>query len=176
MVVIAISGLPGAGTSTVARRLAERLGIGYFSPGEVFKSHSKQGEQAQAALDVWLGEGKEKGFHERLDRLQVDRAKEGDVVVCGKLSVHVLRDIADFKVWIDCSLEERARRSSKRDGIPLTEAKKKLPERERIESREWKRIYGIDRAEQKGMADLVIDSTGLTVDGTVAEIMGRGLS
>jgi cytidylate kinase len=171
LVVIAVSGLPGAGTSTIARGLAKRLGIGYFSPGEVFKGRSKSKRQAEAALEVWLGGGKERSLHEYLDNLQVEKAREGDVVVCGKLSVYILRDLADFKVWVDCPLDERVRRSAKRDGTTLDEAREELVKRESIETMEWKRIYGMDRGKQKGMADLVIDTAGLSVDETVERIL-----
>jgi len=162
LVVIAISGLPGAGSSTISKLLAERLGLKYFSPGEYFKSHSSEDSESKRALDVFQsGKGKEKAFHESIDEMQRRLALEGDIVVCGKLSIWVLKDIADYKIWLDCSLEERARRTAERDGLSIEEAKRILKERERLEVEEWKKDYGIDYREQKKMADIVIDTTNL---------------
>ena len=169
--IIAISGKPGAGTSTIAKKLAEKLGSDYFSPGHFFKEHS-EGKETQQALDVWkTRRGSSRSFHELIDRMQKERAKDGNVVICGKLSIHFLKDVADMKIWIDCSLDERAKRSAKRDKIGLEKAKRRIKERERIETEEWKRIYGFDRSKQKEIADLVIDSTGLTEKETLDRIL-----
>ena len=51
------------------------------------------------------------------------------------------------------------------------EAKKEIEERENIERAEWKRIYGFDYFYQKEIADLVLDSSGLTLEQTVDKIL-----
>ncbi|MEM5793353.1 MAG: cytidylate kinase family protein [Candidatus Aenigmatarchaeota archaeon] len=172
MVVIAISGRPGAGSSSVAKALANELNLGYFSPGEkFFKPSGKNG--TTESLNTWKGEGKDKKFHLKIDEYQKELAKKGDIVICGKLSIWILRDIADLKVWLDCDFEERVRRSSIRDMIPIEEAKKKLKERENIEEKEWKKMYGFNRNIQKKMADMVIDTTNLTIQEVVERIKER---
>ena len=172
MVVIAISGKPGAGTSTVAKLLAKRMGIGYFSPGEkFFKASGKDG--TTEALETWRGKGKIKKFHEDIDNFQRRLARGGNVVICGKLSIWVLKDLADLKIWLDCDFEERVKRSSARDGISLEDARRKLKEREEVEEVEWKRMYGLDRNTQREMADLVLDTTKMDVDGVVERILDK---
>ena len=162
MVVIAISGLAGSGTSTLAKMIAKKLGIKYFSPGEYFKSHSRGKNETERVMDVFKsGKGVDKDFHKKIDEIQINLAKRGDIVICGKLSILMLNDIADYKIWIDCSLEERARRTAKRDGISFENALKALKERERLQLREWKKDYGINYTSQKKMADLVINNTNL---------------
>ena len=174
MVVIAITGLPGAGTSTVSKILAKRLNLKYFSPGEYFKKHSKLKTQVDEAVDVWKSKrGRSKNFHEEIDKMQRELAKKGNIVICGKLSIYMLKDLADVKIWIDCSLDERARRSANRDNISFDEAKKKLIERERIEKVEWERMYGFNREIQREMADIVIDNTNLNVEETIKQILGK---
>ncbi|MBU5688211.1 MAG: AAA family ATPase, partial [Candidatus Aenigmarchaeota archaeon] len=70
MVVIAVSGLPGSGSSTLSKLLAEKLNLNYFSPGEYFKDHSNKSNQTSKALDVFKsGKGKEKKFHESIDEM-----------------------------------------------------------------------------------------------------------
>ncbi|MCX8178726.1 MAG: cytidylate kinase family protein [Candidatus Aenigmarchaeota archaeon] len=162
MVVIAISGLAGSGTSTLAKMLAKKLGLKYFSPGEYFKSHSSGSNETERVMDVFKsGKGSDKDFHKKIDEMQIDLGKKGNIVICGKLSILMLKDIADYKIWVECDLKERARRTAKRDGIRFEDALKALKEREKLQLKEWKKDYGIDYTSQKKMADLIIDNTNL---------------
>lgn len=172
MVVIAISGLPGAGSSTISKLLAESLGLKYFSPGEYFKSHSNEVNQSKQALSVFkYGKGRDKDFHESIDEMQRRLGREGNIVICGKLSIWALKDIADYKIWLDCSLEERARRTAERDGLSIEEAIKILRERERLEVEEWKKDYGMDYRDQKKMCDIVIDTSSMNKDEVLKKIL-----
>ncbi|MEW6095754.1 MAG: (d)CMP kinase [bacterium] len=172
MPVIAITGLPGSGSSTIARLLAEKLKVKYFSPGEYFKSHSIAKHQTKQVLSVWLSkEGTKKRFHEDIDKMQVKLAKKGNVVICGKLSIYMLKDIADYKIWIKCAADERAKRTAERDGISFEEAKKSILEREKIEAKEWRKDYGIDYREQERMADIVIDTSNMSKEKTIEKLM-----
>lgn len=169
--VIAISGPPGTGTTTISKQLAKELNLDYFSTGKIFKSKYK-GKEAECALKAWRSElGKSKNHHEYLDKLQLEKAKKENAVICGKLSVYILKDIAKFKIWIESPLEVRAKRVVVRDKIPFDEALNLIQERERVEREEWKKIYGIDYFESKNLADIVIDNSNKTVKETVKEIL-----
>jgi cytidylate kinase len=169
-IVIAISGLPGAGSTTIARKLAKKLKLKYFSPGEIFKSCAR-GKEVEAAIKVWKSRGKSKKFHQMLDDLQKKLAKKGNCVVCGKLSVWVLKDLSNCRIWVEAPLSVRAKRVARRDKLPVEIAKKLLKEREKIERVEWKRIYGIDYFEQKKSTDLVINTSKLTPSQVVEKIL-----
>lgn len=170
--VIVVSGPPGSGSTSVARELAKRLRFRYFVPGKLQKKLGKSEWESKAALQAWsTKKGGSRKFHENLDKLQIKEAKKGDIVMCGKLSIHFLKDISDCKVWLDVPLKMRAQRTAKRDGISVKEAMKEISERQRIERREWKRIYGFDYFYQKKIADFVFDSSGLTLGQTVNKIM-----
>jgi cytidylate kinase len=188
MVVVAISGQPGAGSTTVGRVLAEKLGVSYFSPGRLFKDIAEgrvkeqhyyslfrelcdaQGleipdmsatDDSHATNDFWdtpLGRSEE--LHNILDDLQRKLAEKGDLVLDGKLSLKMVGN-ADLKVWLKASADERARRSAERDKIPFEEAKRVMLERQAKERKEWFRIYGFDYWDQEKDADLVIDTTSI---------------
>ncbi len=169
--VIAVSGPPSAGSSTIAMGLAKKLKLKFFAPGLIEKKHGKSYKQSEAALKGWQTRTvKSKKFHQNLDKLQIEIAKKGGVVICGKLSIHFLKGIADFTIWLDVPLKVRAKRAVERDKIPLKEAMAKISERERIERKEWKRIYGFDYFDQKKQADIVFDSSGLAPEQTVNKI------
>jgi len=171
-IVITVSGPPGAGSSTISKLLAKRFKLKYFSPGMVQKKLAREKNQTKAAVKTWeMKLVKTKKYHHDLDKMQIDVAKKGNVVICGKLSIHFLKDLADHKIWLNVPLEERAKRAVGRDGIPFEEAKRLLAERQKTERKEFKRIYGFDYLKQKLDADFVIDSTGMTPEQTTNKII-----
>ncbi len=170
--VVVISGPPGSGSTSVAKEVARRLGFKYFVPGKLHKKLSKSKEESRAALEAWqTKKGKSKKTHEERDKLQIKKAKRGNIVICGKLSVHFLKDLSDYKIWLDVPLRERARRTAKRDGISISKAMKEIRKRQSIERKEWKRIYGFDYFYQKKIADFVLDSSELTLKQTANKII-----
>ena len=132
----------------------------------------KSKEESEAALKGWkTRRGASKKFHEELDKLQMREARKGNVVICGKLSIHFLRELSDYKVWLDVPLEVRARRTAERDGVSVKKAMEEISERQQIERREWKRMYGFDYFYQKRIADFVFDSSELKLKQTVDRIL-----
>lgn len=98
-------------------------------------------------------------------------AKRGNVVICGKLSIHFLKKYADFAVWLDVSRKERARRTAGRDSISYEEALRNISEREEIDRKNFLRIYGFDYTKQKDKADLIIDTSKMSVQQAVSAIL-----
>jgi len=170
-IVVAISGLPGSGSTTIAKKLAKKLKLDYYSPGEIFKGYSKKRE-SEAALEVWERFGRNKDFHEKnFDKVQIEKAKKGDIVICGKLSIYMLNGIADYKIWIESDLDTRASRTAKRDNIPVERALEEIKKREKIERSSWKKIYGFDYLDQRNSADFVLENSKLTTEEAVDKIL-----
>lgn len=169
--VIVISGPPGAGTTSVGKEIAKKLKLSFLSPGKTYKSFLKE-KEAKAALEFWKTEfGRSKELHKALDKYQIKEAKKGNIVIGGKLSIYFLKDIADFKIWLEAPLEVRARRTAQRDKIPFEEALKQISEREEIERKKWKEIYGFDYFDLKKDADLVLDTSNLTLEETIKKVL-----
>jgi len=166
---IVISGPPGSGSTKTALKLAKKLGLKCFSTGDLFKSYSKQ--RKNRALDIWNQYGKIRKFHQDLDEYQREKAKKGNIVICSKLSIFLLKDLADFKVWIESPLKVRAKRIAKREDISMIRAIDQIKKREEIERKSWKRIYDFDYFDSRNLADLVIDTSEKSVDEVVKEIL-----
>lgn len=102
------------------------------------------------------------------DELQVERAEKGNVVICGKLSIHFLKDLCKNKIWVFADVGNRAKRAAVRGRISAEEATKILVERENAERREWKKcrewknMYAFDYVDLKIFADFVFDNSRLT--------------
>ncbi len=168
--VICISGQPSCGTSTVAKIVAEKLGLDYFSPGQYFKKHSA-GKETESAVAVWKTEkGSSRSFHNDIDRLQLEIAEKGNVVFDGKLSIRMLKN-SNLKVWLKADIEKRAERVAKRDSMDIGAALEKLKEKEVLERKNWKKIYGFDYFEQEKEADLVIDVTEISAAEAAEKIL-----
>ncbi len=170
--VIVISGRPGAGSSTISRLIAKKLKLKYFSTGLVHKGISKTKKESLAALQAWNTKyGSSKRFHKNLDKLQVKVAKKGNVVITGKLAIHFLKKYSKYKIWLDVPLKVRARRTAHRDKIPYRKALKEVAEREKIERKNWKKMYGIDYFALGKDADFIIDTSKLKIGQSVHRIL-----
>ncbi len=174
MVVIAVSGPPGAGTSTVAKMLAEKLGVKYFSPGQYMKNQT-EGNETEAAFKGWEDEElSSESFHNDIDEMQREIAEKGDVVIDGKLSVHMLEEQADIKVFLDAPLKVRARRSAGRDKMDFKEALETLEKRQEEEVKNWRDMYGFHYIEkQKDSADIVVDTSENLPDEIVEKVLQK---
>ena len=170
--VIAISGPPGSGTTTIGKYVAEKLNLKFFSPGLYFKKLSREKNQSKAAMKLLKTRfGSSEALHKHIDELQVKMAEKGNIVVEGTLSIHFLKNITNLKIWLDTPLEIRAKRTSKRDRIPWKRLMNEILERERIERKVWKKTYGFDYFDQKNEADLVLDTSHMTVEKTVRKVL-----
>ncbi len=169
MPVIVISGLTCVGSTTIGKKLSQKLGLKFFSLGNYLKSLSK-GKETERATSIWkTEEGRSKNFHEKLDEMQQKLAKDGNIVINSKLGIKMLD--ADFKVWLKADKDVRAKRCAGRDNISFDEALRLLEQKEDFEINEWKKIYGFDFRDQEQKADLVIDTSDKNPDETVEIII-----
>jgi len=153
---ITISGLPGSGTTVVAKLLSEELSMEVISAGEMFRRlaadkslHLEQFSrlaEAKAEFDRWI------------DAKQEEEAmKRENVIVEGRLSGFIIRD-ADLKIWLKAPEEIRARRIAAREHITYETALSGMRVRERSEHTRYMRYYGID-LNDLSTYDLIIDSS-----------------
>ena len=140
---ITVSGPPGSGTTTLARRLAGRTGFRLISAGEVFRALAAErgmdlatfGTLAEAdpSIDLLIDE-RQREIAEATDDIVVEGRLSGLMVIC-----------ADLRVWLQAPLPVRVRRILEReDGADLASAEAETAEREACEARRYRQYYGID--------------------------------
>ncbi|MFP3279028.1 MAG: AAA family ATPase [Candidatus Micrarchaeota archaeon] len=177
MKAIIISGLPASGKSTVAEIISKKLNVKAINVGDILKSKFTEA----ASNDYW---DTASGFsalrlrekNEEIDK-SVDRAvlriiKRGNIVIASYVMPWLSK--IGYKVWLDASSEERAKRLAKRDKISIEKAAEIIKKRDKENYLLYKRLYGISLGKDKKPFDLVIDTEKLSPK-EVANIIIEGI-
>lgn len=173
MVLIAVGGPPGSGTSTVCRILRERTGFKYVYAGEIFRNLAR--ERCLSLLEFGRTCENDPDIDRTIDEMMLELARSGeDMILEGRMIAPLckMENIGSLRVFIFADKEVRARRLMERDGGVLEEVIEKMEERELSERRRYEDFYGVD-PEDHSHYDIVIDSSKLTPDEEVDIIEGR---
>jgi CMP/dCMP kinase len=140
---ITVSGLPGSGTTSLSRYLAESHGFTMISAGEVFRQLAKEHNMELAEFGR-LAEA-DPAFDRIIDARQKEIAHERDnIIVEGRLSGWMVED-ADLKVWLYAPISCRIKRIAFRDQVTDEKAAERITlEREQCEAGRYQSYYSID--------------------------------
>lgn len=162
--IITIAGTPGSGKTSVAKELAKRLNMKFYSVGDILEKVAKD---KNTTIDELISGGDE-ADHE-VDGYQKKLGKsEDNIIVEGKISWHMIPN--SFKILVTVDPEEGARRifedkkiaghrTDEPDYTSLEEAKKTNHIRMERYIGKFKRLYGIEDYFDPSHYDLVIDTT-----------------
>ena len=168
MKAIVVSGLPAVGKTTVSRRVAEELKKPIIGGGDVLKEMAVEEGYRPGGNDWWdsaegmkfLDERKRKsGFDREVDARLMQKAKKGDVVITSYPVPWLTND--GIKVWLTGSVNSRAARMAKRDGLPISKCKKILSVRDAENYKLYKSIYGIEFGKDLKLFDLVVETDNI---------------
>jgi len=140
---ITVSGLPGSGTTSLSRYLAQRHNFTMISAGEVFRECAQKHNMELAEFGR-LAE-QDPTFDKMIDVRQKEIAEERDnIIVEGRLSGWMVEK-ADLKIWLFAPINCRIDRIVYRDQIADDETAKKITlERERCEAGRYSAYYNLD--------------------------------
>ena len=163
--ILSISGLHGTGKSTIAKMIAEALGIKYYSTGKAFRDLAIEMDMSLEEFTKYAEDHPE--IDNTLDEKVVEVAKEGNVVIDSQLSGHLLEGIADLRKHLTCPLETRVKRIASRDEKSFEESMKETILREKSELERFKLLYDIDLSDIRKIKekhDIVLATEGLTIE------------
>jgi CMP/dCMP kinase len=160
---ITVSGLPGTGTTSLSRYLAERYGYTMISAGEVFRQLAKEHTMELAAFGRLAEE--DPAFDRMIDTRQKEIAQERDnIIVEGRLSGWMVED-ADLKIWLYAPIGCRIKRIAFRDQVTDEKAAEQLTlEREQCEAGRYQSYYSINISDLS-IYHLVLNSQHWGVEG-----------
>jgi len=110
-------------------------------------------------LDLRLQDPK---FDKKIDSQLLKWAEQGDVVLDSWTMPWLYKK--GFKIWLDVSQEERAKRLTYRDGISLRDAKRVIAGKDGKTKRIYEKLYGFKLGKDLSPFDLILDSESLTSD------------
>jgi cytidylate kinase len=170
-VVICISGMTGSGKSTVAKRLADKYELDYFSGGNALKTLAQEEGYGSDVKGWWESTGglsflqqrmEDPAFDKKIDEKMLELAKQGNIVLDSWTMPWLLNE--GFKVWLEASPQVRAKRVVNRDCISIEEALKALTEKDERTRQIYKNLYGFDLGHDLSPFNLVLATDELDPD------------
>ena len=160
---ITVSGLPGSGTTSLSRYLAERHGFDMISAGEVFRQLAREHNMELAEFGRLAEE--DPSYDKMIDARQKEIAQTQDnIIVEGRLSGWMVPQ-ADLKIWLYAPIGCRVKRIATRDEVADEETAARLTlEREACEAGRYRSYYNIDINDLL-IYHLVLDSERWNIEG-----------
>lgn len=154
--VVVVSGPPGSGKSTYAKMLARDLGLEYYSTGLIFRELARA--RGLSLVELSRIAERDPSIDMEIDRMTLEKARSGGVVIDSHLAGLLLHSLADVLVYVKAPLMVRARRIAERDSKSVEEAVLEVLERENSQAGRFSRLYGVD-AMDLGVYHVVVDTS-----------------
>ncbi len=173
--IITVSGLPGAGKTTLTRMIAERLGYKHYSIGDL------RGEMARRE-NMTIDEFNKKGESDFSTDHPVDEyqkrlgEEEDDFVIDGRLSFYFIPNAIKVFLKVDPLtgakriFRDASNRSDEKRYESVEEVLSAVEKRMESDRKRYMKYYGIDPFNEEHY-DIVIDTTEMTPEEAVDEVM-----
>lgn len=174
--IITISGMPGAGKTTAAKILAEKLKLRHYSTGELMRRMAR--EKGLSLIEFIKVAEKNQDFDRGIDAMSAKLGKtEDNFVIDTRIGFYFIPK--SVKVFLKVSIEEGARRIFNAKGEEarkeeryrtIEELKKELQQRVASENKRFRELYGID-VNDESQFDIIVDTTKLDRDDVAGRIV-----
>ena len=167
-IVVCISGMAGTGKSTLAKKLAKKYKLKYYSGGDALKALAEDEGYNSSKSGWWESSEGLRFLEKREENFQFDKAvddkllqyaQQGRVLLDSWTMPWLLKK--GFKIWLVASVKSRAERIAKRDKMPIQEALQVLKEKESKTRAIYRKLYGFTLGEDFEPFDLILDTDSL---------------
>lgn len=166
--VICVSGMAGTGKSTLAKRLARKYGLEYYSGGDALKALAIEEGYKPVKRGWWESEegmrflekrSEDMRFDKAVDKKLLEIAQTGDVILDSWTMPWLLKE--GFKIWLQADLEKRAERIARRDNITVKGALEALKKKEERTKTIYRNLYGFRLGRDFEPFHLILDTNNL---------------
>jgi cytidylate kinase len=166
--VICVCGMAGTGKSTLAKKLARKYDLQYYSGGDALKALAIERGYRSLQSGWWESDegirflqdrSQDPKFDEAVDEKLMKLAQRGSVVLDSWTMPWLLQK--GFKIWLEAYPEERAKRIAERDSISVKEALRASRRKEENTKTIYKQLYGFSLGEDFSPFHLILDTNNL---------------
>jgi len=170
--IITISGTPGSGKSTMAKKLVERYKLEYYSMGRVMRDIAKK--RGIDFLKLTEIAKKDASVDKEIDKYQKDLGKKDNILVDSRIGFFFIPN--SIKIFLKVDEKEAAKRIMKYEREDEKykdekEAVKAIKKRMNAEKERYKKYYGINNFRDKKNYDFVLDTTNLSIEEVFERIL-----
>ncbi|MCL4388278.1 MAG: cytidylate kinase family protein [Candidatus Marsarchaeota archaeon] len=168
MIGICISGYTSSGKSTLGSAIASKLGIKHI--GMSYKSDVGNDDTRLVGMLERLVSERDTAYAKEFDRKVESETRDSNFVATTRLSPWLIRN-ATVRVWLDCGLQERARRRA-----AITENKDidseigTVSRIDKLTSEHFMKVYGIDMND-RSIFDIVINTEKMTLKEETEQVL-----
>jgi len=163
--------MAGSGKSTVARKLATKYHLKFFSGGDALKALAlKEGFrpmdcgwwESEEGLHFLKTRKSDQRYDKQVDEELLEIADKGNVVLDSWTMPWLLKK--GFKIWLEASVEKRAERIAQRDKMSLEKALHALKDKESQTKMIYRRLYGFRLGEDFKPFHFILDTENLSAN------------
>ncbi len=170
-IIICISGMAGTGKSTLAKRLAQKYGLKYYSGGDALRALASEKGYCSSSNGWWespeglsfLEQRKaDASFDKAVDEKLLEYASQGNVLLDSWTMPWLVK--GGFKIWLAASVEKQAERIAQRDKMTVEESLDALKKKEARTKAIYKKLYGFALGEDFSPFSLILDTDNLSAE------------
>ncbi|HDD34358.1 MAG TPA: hypothetical protein ENG30_04320 [Thermofilaceae archaeon] len=167
-VVVLISGMLGAGCTSIALELGRRMGLKVVNTESIVREIVAEKKLSFMELAAMVRDG-EVDLEGVIRSIALDYVKEGGVVIEGRTALMMLDRPATLKVFLYADEGVRARRVAERRGISLDEAREEV---ERSDEDRRSLVMRLYRREwmDPSLYDLMLNTTRLSLEEAIRAV------
>lgn len=171
MLMITVSGQAGSGTSTLVAGLCKAYSWDYLNGGMVFRSHAKARSMGLAEFSELCKQdlSVDRALDEEL-RLHMNK-ESGPQIVESRLAGWwaFKEEIECVRLWLEVSVDERARRVITREAGKHLQRKQEILAREQTDLSRFEKLYGLNPSDSTPYTH-VLDATALNQEEVLAVV------
>jgi cytidylate kinase len=170
-IVVCISGMAGTGKSTLAKKLAQKYGLKYYSGGDALRALAAEKGYTSSSNGWWespeglsfLEQRKlDTSFDRAVDEKLLEYAAQGNVLLDSWTMPWLVKQ--GFKIWLAASVEKQAERIAQRDKMTVEAALEALKKKEARTKAIYNQLYGFALGEDFAPFNLILDTDNLSAE------------